>query len=248
VSEPLVRKAIALDQDDAEVRSRVALAALLKGDLQDAVAEADQVLPVNESCAGALGVKGAALVYSGNREEGRKALRQYLRLSPRDPAPPDPARADCDVAISRWKLPAGGDHGEARRPAIPEPSDCLSLAGGLAGPARSHGRGERCSANPADYLAVFVRDVCEAAAEILQRRVCAHARGSAQGGVARVRTLFYWESLLRGMSALGPGRVQTFFIFQELHAAGRDPRRRDHLSIFLKYRVWSQSGLNLAPR
>jgi len=88
VSEPLVRKAIALDQDDTEVRSRVALAALLKGDLEDAVAEADQVLSVNESCAGALGVKGAALVYSGNREEGRKALRQYLRLSPRDPARP----------------------------------------------------------------------------------------------------------------------------------------------------------------
>jgi TolB-like protein/Flp pilus assembly protein TadD len=88
LSEPLVRKAIALDQDDTEVRARLALAALLKGDLEDAVAEAEQVLSVNESCAGALGVKGAALVYSGNREEGRKALQHYLRLSPRDPARP----------------------------------------------------------------------------------------------------------------------------------------------------------------
>jgi adenylate cyclase len=88
LSEPLVRKAIALDQDDTEVRVRLALTALLKGDLEDAVAEAEQVLSVDESCAGALGVKGAALVYSGNREEGRRALRQYLRLSPRDPARP----------------------------------------------------------------------------------------------------------------------------------------------------------------
>ena len=27
-------------------------------------------------------------MYSGNREEGRRALRQYLKLSPRDPARP----------------------------------------------------------------------------------------------------------------------------------------------------------------
>jgi hypothetical protein len=32
--------------------------------------------------------------------------------------------------------------------------------------------------------------------------------------------------------AIDPGRVKTFFILQKLHAAGRDPRRRDHLSIF----------------
>jgi adenylate cyclase len=88
LSEPLVSKAITLDQDDTEVRARLALAALLKGDLEDALQQADQVLSVNESCAGALGVKGAALVYSGNREAGRQALRHYLRLSPRDPARP----------------------------------------------------------------------------------------------------------------------------------------------------------------
>jgi hypothetical protein len=48
--------------------------------------------------------------------------------------------------------------------------------------------------------------------------------------------------------ALDPGRVKTFFVLQELHAAGRDPRRRDHLSIFWLYRLWSQSGRNLGPR
>ena len=49
-------------------------------------------------------------------------------------------------------------------------------------------------------------------------------------------------------SQFDPGRVKTFFVLQELHAAGRDPRRRDHLSIFWLYRLWSQSGRNLGPR
>src|SRR6266700_648604 len=44
------------------------------------------------------------------------------------------------------------------------------------------------------------------------------------------------------------GRVKTFFMLQKLHAAGRDPRRRNHLSIFWLYRVWSQSVRNFAPR
>src|SRR5258707_3331028 len=43
------------------------------------------------------------------------------------------------------------------------------------------------------------------------------------------------------MSVQGPGRVKTFFLPQKLH----DPRGRDRLSIFLLYRVWSQSGSNL---
>src|SRR6267378_414743 len=57
------------------------------------------------------------------------------------------------------------------------------------------------------------------------------------------------KSGLRGpISVFDPGRVKTFSIFQKLHTAGRDPRRRDHLSIFLLYRAWSQSGRNLGPR
>ena len=49
-------------------------------------------------------------------------------------------------------------------------------------------------------------------------------------------------------AAFDPGRVETFFLPQKLHATGRDPRRRDRLSIFLLYRVRSQSGRNLGPR
>ncbi|MDB5632468.1 MAG: hypothetical protein JWR49_1323 [Tardiphaga sp.] len=47
----------------------------------------------------------------------------------------------------------------------------------------------------------------------------------------------------RSQPAIDPGRVKTFFLPQKLHAAGRNPRRRDRLSLFLLYRVRSQSGL-----
>jgi TolB-like protein/cytochrome c-type biogenesis protein CcmH/NrfG len=88
LGEPLVRKAIALDNTDTEVRARLALAALLQGDLEGAFEAAQEVLTADPRCADALGVKGAALVYSGRRAEGRSALQQYLKLSPRDPARP----------------------------------------------------------------------------------------------------------------------------------------------------------------
>jgi adenylate cyclase len=88
LGEPLVRKAIALDESDVEPRARLALSALLQGDLEGAFEEAEQVLSVNGYCADALGVKGAALIYSGRREEGRQAIHRYLRLSPSDPARP----------------------------------------------------------------------------------------------------------------------------------------------------------------
>jgi hypothetical protein len=48
-------------------------------------------------------------------------------------------------------------------------------------------------------------------------------------------------------SGFDPGRVETFFDPQKLHATGRDGPRRDRLSLFLLYRVWSQSGRNLKP-
>jgi TolB-like protein len=88
LGETLARKALALDEDDIEARARLALGALLQGDLEGALDEAQQVLTVDGNCADALGVKGAALVYSGRRAEGRTALQHYLRLSPGDPARP----------------------------------------------------------------------------------------------------------------------------------------------------------------
>jgi len=88
LAEPLVRKAIALDENDTDARSRLALLALLRGDLESAIREADLVLSVHESCPDAWGVKGAALVYAGRREEGRDAIKRYFSLNPRDIARP----------------------------------------------------------------------------------------------------------------------------------------------------------------
>jgi adenylate cyclase len=88
LAEPLVRKAIALDESDTDARSRLALIALLRGDLEGAIRETDLVLSVHESCPDAWGVKGAALVYAGRRQEGRDAINRYFSLNPRDIARP----------------------------------------------------------------------------------------------------------------------------------------------------------------
>jgi hypothetical protein len=53
--------------------------------------------------------------------------------------------------------------------------------------------------------------------------------------------------LTLSFSGFDPARVETFFVPQKLHATGRDGPRRDRLSVFLLYRVWSQSGRNLKP-
>ena len=88
LAEPLVRKAIALDENDTDARSRLALLALLRGDLESAIREADLVLSAYQSCPDAWGVKGAALVYAGRREQGREAIKRYFSLNPRDIARP----------------------------------------------------------------------------------------------------------------------------------------------------------------
>ncbi len=88
LAEPLVRKAIALDVNDSGSRARLAIAALLQGDLEGAFEGAQDALAINARCAEALGIKGTALLYSGRRQEGREAIQQHLMLSPRDPARP----------------------------------------------------------------------------------------------------------------------------------------------------------------
>jgi TolB-like protein/tetratricopeptide (TPR) repeat protein len=88
LAEPLVRKAIALDENDTDARSRLALLALLRGDLEGAIREADLVFSVHENCPDAWGVKGAALVYGGRRQEGRDLIKRYFSLNPHDIARP----------------------------------------------------------------------------------------------------------------------------------------------------------------
>ena len=88
LADPLVRKAIGLDENDTDARSRLALLALLKGDLEGAIREADLILSARESCPDAWGVKGAALGYAGRRQQGRDAIKRYFSLNPFDIARP----------------------------------------------------------------------------------------------------------------------------------------------------------------
>ena len=88
LAQPLVLEAMALDESDPEPRARLALVEFLKGDVESAVEEAEAVLSAKPDCASALGVRGAALISSGRRREGRAAIAKFLRLSPHDPVRP----------------------------------------------------------------------------------------------------------------------------------------------------------------
>src|SRR6266404_3318255 len=72
-------------------------------------------------------------------------------------------------------------------------------------------------------------------------------QAAAYRGIGRGNTPKYWT----GVSIQGPFWVQAvwkrFSSPQKLQATGRDGPRRDRLSLFLLYRVWSQSGRNLGP-
>ena len=88
-AEQFARKAIALDENDADARAWLGWALFVSGDREGAIQEAEYALSINANCAEAFAVKGGALIYSGRREEGREAIRQFLALSPRDPTRPN---------------------------------------------------------------------------------------------------------------------------------------------------------------
>jgi len=88
LSGPLARKAVELDPENAEARARLALTIYLTGENRAAIAETERALSACPNCADACGVRGTALVFSGERKAGRASLERYLRLSPRDPARP----------------------------------------------------------------------------------------------------------------------------------------------------------------
>jgi adenylate cyclase len=82
--EPLARRAVALDGADAEARSCLGLALLLRGDHDGAVAEHERALVISPNLAFAHGERGSTLVFSGRPEEGLESLRMSMRLDPRD--------------------------------------------------------------------------------------------------------------------------------------------------------------------
>jgi adenylate cyclase len=84
-AETLVRRAVALDDADTEVRAHLAHVLWIRGDHAGAVVEAGQALATSPNLAGAHYELGAALVFSGRLTEGATALEKSMRLDPRDP-------------------------------------------------------------------------------------------------------------------------------------------------------------------
>jgi tetratricopeptide (TPR) repeat protein len=87
-SEPLAQIALELDPGNTGARARLALTLHLRGENQAALGEAERALSTSPNCADACGVRGTALVFSGEYAAGRACLERFMRLSPRDPARP----------------------------------------------------------------------------------------------------------------------------------------------------------------
>ena len=85
-AEELARRAVALDDADAEARSCFGQALRHRGDYEGALAEAERALTTTPNLASAHGVLASALLFSGRLSEGLAAVRRCIRLDPRDPA------------------------------------------------------------------------------------------------------------------------------------------------------------------
>jgi adenylate cyclase len=85
-AEALARRAVALDDADAEARSCFGQALRHRGDYEGALAEAERALTTTPNLASAHGVRGSALLFSGRLSDGLAAVRKAIRLDPRDPA------------------------------------------------------------------------------------------------------------------------------------------------------------------
>jgi len=72
--ELLARRAVALDSADAEARSCLGLALLLRGDHDGALAEHERALAISPNLASAHGERGSALVFFGATKGGARRL------------------------------------------------------------------------------------------------------------------------------------------------------------------------------
>jgi adenylate cyclase len=84
-AEELARRAVALDGNDAEARTRLGQILMARGVYQDALDEIERALAISPNLASAHGVLGAVLMWSGRPKEGRVALEHSIRLDPRQP-------------------------------------------------------------------------------------------------------------------------------------------------------------------
>jgi adenylate cyclase len=86
IAEPLARKAV--DLDDADANAHLALARILlfqKGDYSSALAEAQRALELNNNLALAHSVMGMVLTFSGRPQDGLAYAKRGFDLDPRNP-------------------------------------------------------------------------------------------------------------------------------------------------------------------
>ena len=67
--------------------------------LEGCILKCEEALALDANCVVAYGFRGAALIYSGRREQGRTALQSYLRLDPLDPGR---SNRVLEIAISHY--------------------------------------------------------------------------------------------------------------------------------------------------
>jgi adenylate cyclase len=91
------RRAVALDGNDAEAHTCLGEEFMKRGDYEGALAEIELALAISPNLAGAYGVLGAVLMWSGHPRKGRVALEKSIRLDPRNPGI---ALRLVDIAIS----------------------------------------------------------------------------------------------------------------------------------------------------
>jgi len=85
LAEGLVRRAVALDANDAEARTCFGNQLMRRGDYAGALAEIERALAMSPNLADAHGALGSVLTRSGRPREGRIALEKCIRLDPRNP-------------------------------------------------------------------------------------------------------------------------------------------------------------------
>lgn len=84
-AETLATRAIALDSTNAQAHACLANALRMRGDLPNALGEAQHALAICPNLANGHGEIGTTLVYFGQPTEGLRALQTSIRLDPRDP-------------------------------------------------------------------------------------------------------------------------------------------------------------------
>jgi adenylate cyclase len=85
LAEALVRRAVALDGNDAEARTCFGHLLMRRGDYAGALAEIERALAISPNLADAHEALGSVLTRSGHPRQGRTAVEKCIRLDPRNP-------------------------------------------------------------------------------------------------------------------------------------------------------------------